>query len=747
MNVVERLSSTVSARVVGLLLAAIIAGQVVGLTLGDGTVPLAVQVGLSASFGCFYALSATGLVLVHRATRIINFAQTGFGTTAAMLFLLLTTVWTWNVWATLLLSLAFAALIGMVIEVLLLRRFSAAPRLVLTVVTIAIGQLLAAATLLLPRIWGLGGSRGGANAIPRVGPQSPFDRFSVRWSGVVITGDALFAVAATFVLLGGLVLFLRSSRVGVAIRGAAENKDRAAQLGVNTNNLSSVVWAIVAVLGAAGAILSILVADRSLAQVMGSASGSIGSASAAIGIGSLLRALAAAVIARFESLAIAIGAAIAIAMFEVSVLWATGETRGADIAVFLLIVGVLLLQRRGESRVDASATSSWVAAEELRGIPHELAPLPPVRRMRSRALTLAAVAVLAYPWVMSPSQTNLGGVYAIYGIVGISLVVLTGWAGQISLGQFAFVAVGAVVGGSVGSRLGLPFPVALVVGSAAAAAVAVLVGLPALRIRGLYLAVTTLALALVTPAVLFDGGMFGWLLPGRIGRPSFFGIDTGKGETGYYYVCLASLAAVVWAVGALRASRTGRLLIALRDNERAAQTHAVNLVRVRLLAFAVSGALAGFAGVLFAYHQQAVTASSFASDRSVLVFLMAVIGGLGSVTAVLVGAIYIATATIVIPDLGGQILAGAAGVLGVLVLLPSGLGSVAYRLRDAWLRRVASRHRILVPSLVGGRVKRGEEALVPLAPPLRQAAAARSYRLPSRIGDAGASQVAEVWRY
>lgn len=747
MTTLDRARSSTAAKVGGLLLAAIVGGQLVGVTVGNGAVPLAVQVGLAASFGCFYALSATGLVLVHRASRIINFAQTGFGTTATVLFLLLTTVWTWSVWATFLVSLLAAAALGMVVEVLVLRRFSAAPRLVLTVVTIAVGQLLAAATLLLPRIWGLGGSRGGVNAIPRVAPVSPFDRFSVRWSGVVITGDALFAIAATVVLLGGLMVFLRRSRIGVAIRGAAENKDRAAQLGVNTNNLSSIVWAVVAVLGAAGAILSVLVADRSLSQVMGTASSGIGSASAAIGIGTLLRALAAAVVARFENLGLAIGAAVAVAMFEVSVLWATGATRVADIAVFALIVGALLFQRRRETRVDDSAASSWVAAEELRGIPHELAPLPVVRRMRARARWAVAFLVLAYPWVMSPSQTNLGGVYAIYGIVGISLVVLTGWAGQISLGQFAFVAVGAVVGGSIGSRLDLPFAVALVGGSLVAAAVAVVVGLPALRIRGLYLAITTLALALVTPAVLFDGGVFGWLLPGRIGRPSFLGVDTGKGETGYYYVCLATLAAVVWGVGALRASRTGRLLLALRDNERAAQTHAVNLVKVRLLAFAVSGALAGLAGVLFAYHQQAVTASSFTPDRSVLIFLMAVIGGLGSVPAVLVGAVYIATATIVIPDLGGQILAGAAGVLGVLVLLPSGLGSVAYRVRDAWLRRVASRHRILVPSLVGGRIKRGEEALVPLAPRLGQASADVSYRLPSRIGAAGASQVAEVWRY
>jgi branched-chain amino acid transport system permease protein len=186
----------------------------------------------------------------------------------------------------------------------------------------------------------------------------------------------------------------------------------------------------------------------------------------------------------------------------------------------------------------------------------------------------------------------------------------------------------------------------------------------------------------------------------------------------------------------------------MRDNERTSQAHGINLVRTRLAAFALSGALSGLAGVLYANQQHGVSSVNFGPEQSVLMFLMAVLGGLGSVYTVLAGAVYVASCTILIPDLGGQLLAGAAGVLGVLLFLPGGLGSLVVQLRDVWLRRVASRHRILVPSLAGNRIRRGEEALVPLAPRLEALGQLQAiYALESRIGQAGRSQQSKVWRY
>ena len=451
-----------------------------------------------------------------------------------------------------------------------------------------------------------------------------------------------------------------------------------------------------------------------------------------------------AVIARMESIPIAVAAAIGIAFFEQAVLWATGRSSVVDAALLLVIIVTLLSQRARSSRVDDSELSSWASTEEIREVPSELRSLPQVRLGLRRALWTLAIVVAAYPWVMSPSNTNLGSIYAIYGIVGVSLVVLTGWAGQISLGQFGFVAVGAAVGGYTTATLGLPFPIAIITGSLAAAVAAVAVGLPALRIKGLFLAVTTLAFALT-----MSNWVLTWsVIPAIVTRPEFLWFDTKTDERSYYYVCVLGLAASIAAVQGLRRTRTGRVLIGMRDNERAAQSYGINLVRTRLTAFAVSGALAGFAGVLYAHHQSAVAAAGFGPEQSVQMFLMAVIGGLGSVYAVIVGAIYLGTAGIVIDNAAGQLLVSGIGVLGILLFFPSGLGSMVFRARDAWLRRIALRNRIFVPTLLGDRLKEGEEALVPIVERLAEEGEVESvYRQPSMIGDAGRSQLSKLWRY
>jgi branched-chain amino acid transport system permease protein len=684
-----------------------------------------------------------GIVLVYRSGRFINFAQGAFGTAAAMLFMLLVSAWHWNFWLALAAAVVAAAVTGLAVEGFVIRRFSRAPRLVLTVATIAIAQLLSSSALLLPRAFGYRpGESGGGGDLPSQPITSPVSHVHVDWFPVVLTGEHLAAVVLTLGVLTALALFFKRSRVGIAIRGAAENNDRAEQLGINTSNLSGFVWALIAVLGALGAIASALMLQQSPSTLVLAAGG------AGLGSATLVRALAAAVIGRMESLPLTIAGALGIGIVEQSVFWATGRTTIVDGALFLVVVGALLTHKARRSRVDDAATSSWAATEEVRGIPHELASLPVVKRGVRRVLWITALVVIAYPWVMSPSQTSLGALYMIYGIVGISLVVLTGWGGQVSLGQFAFVAVGAVFGGAATARWGLPFPLAVLIGCLAAAAAAVVAGLPALRIRGLFLGVTTLSLAVATQSVLLNEKWFGWLIPTDVSRPVFLSLDTEHSERSFYYLCFGFMAAAVLVAHSLRRSRTGRLLIAMRDNERASQAHSINLVRTRLVAFAVSGALSGLAGVLYANHQHGVTSASFGPEQSVLMFLMAVLGGLGSVYTVLAGAVYIASCTILIPDLGGQLLAGAVGVLGVLLFLPGGLGSLVVQLRDMWLRRVASRHRILVPSLVGNRIRRGEEALVPLAPRLDELGEVPTvYALNSRIGVSGQSQLSKVWRY
>lgn len=724
----------------GLVGGAMVAGQVVGAVFGE--VPWSVLLGRGVIFGGINALIAVGLVFVYRAAKVVNFSQAGFGAVAAILYLCLREAWGWSFWLAILGAVGFALVGGLLVEMAILRRFSNAPRLVLTVVTIAIGQTLLGVSLSLPQQFGFEPDPdSGISNLPTVAPRTPFAGDSWDWDRVTFSGNQIASVIFTVLLLAGLAAFLRFTRAGTAIRGASENRDRANQLGIDVDRLSSIVWVIVAVLAAAAALFSML-------SSAGSLSSTVQQSAAAFGVGGLLRGLAPAIVARMESLPIAVAAAYAVGMFEESVRWSTSQAATVDLVLLLVVVGALLLQRRGESRVEADSASTWEATEEIRGIPHELAGLPMVKRgMRRFFWTLGAIVAL-YPWVMSPSQTNTGGLYAIYGIIGISLVVLTGWGGQISLGQFGFVAVGAVVGGKL-TEAGVPFLLALPLASLVAAAVAMLVGLPALRIKGLFLAVSTLAFAVVCSTFLVNRRYFAWLLPETVERPKILWIDTGSGERVYYYLCLVVLALAIFAAGGLRASRTGRLLIAMRENERAAQSFTINLVRTRLTAFAFSGFLAGMAGVLFVHHQNGISAPSYSATRSVDMFLMAVLGGLGSVYTVLVGALYIGTVSIVINNEGGQLLASSIGVLGILLFFPTGLGSLVFRARDGWLRRIAMRNRIFVPSLVSGRLKEGDEAKIPVGErPDDASEVPVRYELEgSVIGDQGKSQFTKVWRY
>ena len=726
---------------VAVVVGALVVGAAVMAVLGDGF-RIEVVLGRGVLFGGFNALLAAGLVFVHRAARVVNFSQAGFGALAVFAYLNLREAWEWSFAPALLVALVGAMVVGAVVELVLLRRFAVAPRLVVTVVTIAVGQTLLGLALAMPGWFGfVPDPDTGQTLLPSVAPPTPFDGVGFTWGTLTFTGPQVLACGLTAVTLVAFAAFLGFTRVGTALRGASENRERAGQLGIDVGRLSTIVWIVVGLLGAVAAVGSTFAGAGSLQST-------VQSSVAAFGVGNLLRGLAPAIVARFDDLPLAISGAFAVGIVEDSVRTATGQPATIDLLLFAVIIAALLLQRRGESRVEADDTSSWAATEEVRAVPDELARLPAVVRGLRRARWVVAVVVLLFPWVMSPSQVNTGALYAIYGIVGISLVVLTGWAGQISLGQFAFVAVGAVFGGFLGDR-GWPFLIVLPLVSTLTAGVAVLVGLPALRIRGLFLAVSTLAFAVVCSTFLLDRRYTGGLLVESLDRPQIFWIDTGAGERAYYYVCVAVLGFALFAATGLRRSRTGRLLIAMRENERAAQSFTINLVRTRLSAFAFSGFLAGMAGVLFVFHQNGISPASYDATRSVDMFLLAVLGGLGSAVTVLVGAIYFATAALVVGGVGGQLLAGSVGVLAILLFLPTGLGSLVFRARDGWLRRIATRNRIFVPTLAAGRLKVGDEAKIPIAerPDDAGDVANRYELLGSAIGDQGSSQYTKVWRY
>lgn len=724
-------------RAPAVLLASGAIGVVITVVFGTSVVPLPVLLDAAVQ-GLVASLFAAGLLLVHRANKIITFAHASIALSASILLLTLTGEhWSW--WLAVPVTVAAAALVGSGIDVLVLRRFSRSPRLVATVATLAVGQLLVTLSFALPQ-WRFGVNlfTGNIDAedlalLPREEIHFPL-KFRQAWGPVVFTQDHIVAVVVAAFGLVALGLFLRRSLAGTAVRAAAENDERVALLGIGTGALSTLVWAIAGGLAALSSVLSEPLRSGSIATVVtGGAAG--------LGASVLLRGLAAAVLARMEHLPTAVAAAIGISVFERCVFWATGRTSIADLVLLVVIAGALLAQRRGLSRTEEAAASSWAAADEIRPIPALLAAVPAVQAGRRWALTLAAIVIFGFPWVMSPSQVYLGSSYAIYGMVAVSLVVLTGWGGQISLGQFALVAVGASVSGALTSA-GVPFPIAFVLAAVAGAGVAVLLGLPALRIKGLYLAVTTLAFAVVMSTFVLDRDRFGFLVPSQLDRPGI-GFLSFEDERAYYYLCVAGLVVAVLMAVALRRTRTGRVLIAMRDNERAAQSLGLSLVRTRLVTFAISGFIAAMAGVLLAHQQHAVRPEAFGPEQSIQIFLMAVIGGLGSVTGVLTGALYLGSVTILLPAGLGQLLASGLGVLTVLLFFPSGLGGLAYAVRDGWLRRIALRERLYVRSLLG-EIGLLDRERAPLSETL---APERHYEIDSEIRVAGASQRGKGWVY
>jgi branched-chain amino acid transport system permease protein len=248
--------------------------------------------------------------------------------------------------------------------------------------------------------------------------------------------------------------------------------------------------------------------------------------------------------------------------------------------------------------------------------------------------------------------------------------------------------------------------------------VAVIVGLPALRIRGLFLAITTFAFAIAIQSVLFNPDYFGWLLPDSIDRPTLFLLDFTD-ETSMYFLCVGSLLLSIVVVVNLRRSRIGRILIGMRENEANLQSFGVNLLRTKLLAFAVAGALCGFAGSLLAVQQGAVSEASFGAQRSIEIFITTVLGGIGSVPGALLGAVFKAvTEDIVHSDFLGPLI-GPGGLLLILFISPGGLIALINSIRDGAIRIIAQRRRIVVPSLFSDIDPEALLArLIPLADPI-----------------------------
>jgi branched-chain amino acid transport system permease protein len=647
--------------------------------------------------GLLVALVAVGLVLIYRTTRIINFAQAALGAFGATAAAGLVVVAHFPYPAALVGGCAAGVAVSLLCEWAFIRRFARAPRLLLAAGTIALAQVLGAL-----EIFPLLSTKGRA-------PRDFFarfrfpSRFVLTFGAVRFNADHLLALAAAPAILAALAYFLKRTRYGVAARAVAENEERAQLVGCPIKRVSFVVWGVAGLLSALAAILRTPIIGFQLTIIQGP--------------DLLVRALAAAVIGGMESLWVTACAAVLITMGEQLVFFAFGTTGLADGFVFGVVLLGLFMQRRRFGLL-ASVLSSWKFVQHVRPVPRELARLREVVRVRRAGWAVLVGGMLVLPLFLREAKTSLVEALLVYVMVGASLVVLTGWSGNISLGQWAIVGLGALVAQKMAVAPSPPdFFVVLAAAGLCGAAASVLLGLASLRVRGLLSSVTTLAFATTAAAWILQWKVFH--TNRTIVRPQLFGVASLYSERAFYYVVLAAAAGVLVVCRNLRGSRFGRNLIATRDNEQQAQALGIRLSTSRLTAFAIAGFIAAFAGAIYAYSRQSMDYYTFPATTSLVVFLMAVLGGIGSLTGAVLGAVFIRGTQFFLPY-QLQALTTGFGLVLVLALFPGGLGQLAFALRDGFLRAVARRRQVVSPSLVADRLVLAE----PRAPEARQPFAA-----------------------
>lgn len=618
--------------------------------------------------GLLTALLAIGMALVYRANRVINFAQADLGYVPTALAVGLVVFNGLPYLLGLSVGLVGSIVLGAIVELALVRRFVRSPRLVLTVATLGITQLLAVLGLMMPKLWGENA------ASQRVNP--PLD-WKLTIGTFILNANDLIALVVAPLAMVAVGLFLSRTRVGTAVRASAERTERAVLLGIPTGWLSTLVW----MLAAGMSFLALFMRAGILGVPIGNA----------LSISELVLALAALVIGRLRHLPTIAFAAVALGILEYGISWNASSPLLVAPFIGVAVMTALLLQRRGTTRLDNDTTASWRLADEIRALAPEYLRVPAIRLIRWAVYSIVAITVIAAPVVLRSDQVIKLTAVVVFALVGLSLVVLTGWAGQISLGQFALVGIGAAVGTKVTTEWNVDLLLALVIAGIAGAVAAFVVGLPALRLRGLYLAVVTLVFALSVSAWLLNDRFFSWIPKERLNRLPLFGRVDLETPTRFYAFAIIVLLLVLAGVRGIRRSRTGRAIIALRDNERGAQAFAVPVIAVKLAAFTISGAIAGVSGALFAQLNHSFDISSYDPSRSLTVFSASIVGGLGAPFGAVLGAVWIKGAEWFITADEWRFLSSAVGQLIVLLVVPGGLAALIIRVRDDLAGRLLRR--------------------------------------------------------
>ena len=559
---------------------------------------------LGLGAGSAYALIAQGLILVHRSTGVVNFAHGAIAMISAYTYVWLTNHGFDTVSATLV-SLPIAGLLGAMIQQFVMKPLGRAPLLAKLVATLGLVLIFESAAGL---IFG--------DDIQSVPPLLPTS--SVHVFGIDFGRDRLILLVISLVLAALLSSVSLRTRVGSLFRAAADSEEGVAILGYSLNTVAMSTWVIGAVLAGFAGIIIAPITTLSIETI----------------ILLVIPALSVTLLAGFTSfwLATIAGLALGIVQSEISGYWTiqTPTIQGMQEALpFLLIIVVMMLRGRPIPGRAMISPGRPPFAPPARANPAVLA-----------GLVLAAVAVTA---LATDSYQTAIAIGIISSVVALSLVVLTGYVGQISLAQMSFAGVGAYFCSVFASDWHIAFPFSIIAAGLAVVPFGALLGLPALRVRGVNLAVVTLGAAVAVNALLFSdpnltGGFDGISVP----SPQLFGysLDGIAHPFRFAMFTLLVLSMCIAAVAWIRRSRLGLKMLAVRDSERAAAAEGVNVVQTKIVSFVIASFLAGVAGAMFGTLYGHLSFNDFDPLASVTFVTTAYIGGIGSIAgAVIAGVI------------------------------------------------------------------------------------------------------------
>ncbi|MDP2775568.1 MAG: ABC transporter permease [Nocardioides sp.] len=612
--------------------------------------------------GAAYAIAASGLVLTYTTTRVFNIAHGAFGMVMAFVYWDFVTRQGFPAWVSLLLVLLVVApAAGWFVARFVTKGLGEGPVSVALVVTVGLFVgLIGLAQALWP---------------PQARYVAPFwpDR-SFQIGETFITGHQVITILCSIVVAVMLYLLLNRTRIGTAMRASVDNPELLKLFGGRPERVASLSWAIgISLAALAGVLLvSVVGLDYYALTLL------------------VINAYAAAMLGRLKSLPLTFAGAMALGLLT-SYASAYLPTEGLlnsvrNVVPALFLFAVIILMPQAQLRIG-----------QVKGIVS--APLPSLTKCLGWGGALLAFVALLAGW-RSEADLLLVGTAATYAIVMLSLVLLTGYGGHVSLAQLTFAGVGALAY----AKLDQPNLYGLLLSALIAAGVGALVALPVLRLTGLYLALSTLAFASIMDKMIFQAdfafGFNGTLPAGRLGILGLSIESTGA----YVFTMAVFLVLVAFALLLLRRGVIGRMLIAMRDSPAACGTLGLDIRWFRVGLFGMSAGIAGLAGALFAGLRGTIGSADFQSFNSLPLLLLAVVFGVTSVTGAVLGGTGLMLLPVLSsgdPQLGGLMFA----IIGLGAVFagrdPNGLANLLFKLGRLGESLVGAQIRAKLPVLPG----------------------------------------------